>query len=383
MNQKGITVTDINIGLIDSYFPHYTYGSNEKHKFIGTPPNCYDLENTCEIPSPINLKEMKIELLPIIESSYIFNSFDYIEKLITVYQNLERSAVLGKMKEYILESSDTKHPSKLLFDAWNSVTKQSIKKYISNDGRGIKREFISEFIGLRRNIIFNYSDIFAGVLQNIKNVNISGIRYIPVGYITPDTNVLRQHLWSYHSLKKTHNRDVVQMVAHRKVVIFYDLITQDFIIKVYKEKNTDIYFDNISDTDIVKHLSENTPEYKEVEIKVDSIYKYAPTATRVFNRDKILSDKTYVFSLDNFIKRYDNKILLTLSDIEMFKEPNTLKPMETYPVNYTILCYSIIRTWLHVYSDYFGEKYKLTKNTYFQCYFDKLTGMYTNTYLVG
>ena len=28
------------------------------------------------------------------------------------------------------------------------------------------------------------------------------IEYIPVGYITPDTNVLRQHLWSYHSLKK-------------------------------------------------------------------------------------------------------------------------------------------------------------------------------------
>jgi hypothetical protein len=49
-----------------------------------------------------------------------------------------------------------------------------------------------------------------------------------------------------------------------KLLFFYDLITQDFIIKVYKEKNTDIYFDNISDTDIVKHLSENTPEYKEV-----------------------------------------------------------------------------------------------------------------------
>jgi hypothetical protein len=48
------------------------------------------------------------------------------------------------------------------------------------------------------------------------------------------------------------------------LLFFYDLITQDFIIKVYKEKNTDIYFDNISDTDIVKHLSENTPEYKEV-----------------------------------------------------------------------------------------------------------------------
>jgi hypothetical protein len=124
------------------------------------------------------------------------------------------------MKEYILESSDTKHPSKLLFDAWNSVTKQSIKKYISNDGRGIKREFISEFIGLRSNIIFNYYDIFARELQNIKNVNISGIRYILVGYITPDTNVLWKHLWSYHSLKQTHNRDVVQMVSHRKVVIF-------------------------------------------------------------------------------------------------------------------------------------------------------------------
>ena len=65
------------------------------------------------------------------------------------------------------------------------------------------------------------------------------------------------------------------------------------------------------------------------------------------------------------------------------KEPNTLKPMEIYPVNYTILCYSIIRTWLHVYSDYFGEKYKLTQTTYFQCYFDKLTVMYRNTYLVG
>ena len=58
---------------------------------------------------------MKIERLQIIESSYIFNSFDYIEKLITVYQNLERSAVLGKMKEYILESSDTKHPIQITF----------------------------------------------------------------------------------------------------------------------------------------------------------------------------------------------------------------------------------------------------------------------------
>ena len=25
MNQKGITVTNISIGSIDSYFPHYTY----------------------------------------------------------------------------------------------------------------------------------------------------------------------------------------------------------------------------------------------------------------------------------------------------------------------------------------------------------------------
>jgi len=381
MTNSPVDIT-INAEFSTSYFPKYTYKDGEPDEFLGTPPDCYDFKRR-ELQSPLKLREMKTKVLPIIPSKRTFDSFGHIGNILDVQRKLERSAVLGMIKAHVLDSSGDEHPSKLLFKAWNSVCRKTLRNYINTDARGVKREFISSLIQLRKNDVFDYSETFSRLLSpENKKINMSGIRYVPVGYITPDANVLRQAMWSYNSLKLD-DPLMVQLIEHRRVAIFYDLITSNFIVKIYLEER-DVYFDDFSDKSIIENISSESPEYKEMEIKVKEreINNYKPVCTRVFNNEKFTGEQSFTLSLKDFPERYDKRISVTVSDEDLHGQKHT--PMFIYPVNYTLLIYSIIRTWLHAYSEYFGEEYEImVKKPYFQCYYDELMGMYTNTYVVN
>lgn len=381
MTKSPVDIT-INAEFSNSYFPKYTYKDGEPDEFLGTPPDCYDFERK-ELQSPLKLREMKTKVLPIVPSKRTFDSFGHIGSILDVQRKLERSAVLGMIKAYVLDSSGDEHPSKLLFKAWNSVSRISLRNYINTDARGIKREFISNLIKLRKNDVFDYAEIFSRLLfPENKKVNMSGIRYVPVGYITPDANVLRQAMWSYNSFKLI-DPIMVQLTEHRRVAIFYDLMTSNFIINVYSE-DRNVYFDDYSDRSIIRNVGSESPEYKEMEIKVKErdINKYKPVCTRVFNNEQFSGEQSFTISLKDFPERYEKKVSILVTDEDIHGAKH--EQLFVYPVNYTLLIYSIIRTWLHVYSEYFGEEYIIReKKPYFQCYYNDLMGMYTNTYVVN
>jgi hypothetical protein len=290
------------------------------------------------------------------------------------------------VKAYVLDSSgdSDEHSSKLLFKAWSSVSRKKLRDYLKNDTRGVKREFISSLIWLRKHFIFDYAETFSRLLSPvILKVNLSGIRYFPVGYVTSDSNILRQGLWSFNALKLHDGYGIYQCIDHRRVAIYYDIITNNFVVKTYPEKSN-LFFDNHSEEDVVNNIGNNSPEYKEMEIKVKQreINNYRPLATRVFNAEKLDGDQIITFSLEGFSKRNNLKVLMTVTDEDIDRDIDIDSSLMKYPINYTLLVYSIIQTWLHVYSEYFGEKYLIKeKKPYVQCYYDDLIGMYTNTYI--
>jgi len=370
----------ININSVTFYFPLYTYNDGKTDEFIGTPLECYDFGKK-ELQEPFKLRELKPEILPIVPSTSTFDSFTHISNLLTAQKNLERSGVLGMINAHVLESIGNENPSKLLFETWRSVSRKTLRDYIQYDARGVKRNFITTLVRLRQHHVLNYNDVFNRILYPGKEKeNVYGLRHIPVGYVTPDANILRQYLWSYKSMEMK-NGFIVQKYDHRRVAIFYDLHEKTFIVKVYPEDYETIYFDNKLDEDIVSVIGNKSPEYKQMEIKVNDneIDNYKPERTRVFNFEKFTRENTFMFSLEKFKKRNRNRVSLTVNDNDM----NNVNEIQIYPVNYTLLIYSIVKTWLHSYSEYF-EEYLITETKpYFQCYYDKLMGMFTNTYVLN
>jgi len=364
----------------------------EPPAILVTIPECYELTLDHEMPvlrfSPEAL-QMETPVLPLTNpEAYNHDLFTHMIYLVGL---LEREAVMKLMED------DTKRTVGKSFgqrvrSAHLQVTRRNVRDLIASPQSGLSERNIIRLNLARQRTPPLKTQVVA--LRNMGDqyrnvVHVTG-RYLFVGYVTVDANLLRKYSWSYahFHVDIEEGRITFQEIDHRNVVILFDIKKKRFIVQsrpseVHAETLTPCqYFDDLTDTQIEQCRHYMVEEYKRMELKMVSGKAYSEEATRVHNMDEFVNDpegETSIFSLEHFQHRHDKRVPFYVQDTEL---ENTELRFGVYPVCYSALIYSIIHTWLHGMSQYLPSGvFNPDKEALFKCRFDPLIGAVTNTFV--
>jgi hypothetical protein len=208
---------------------------------------------------------------------------------------------------------------------------------------------------------------------------------IPVGFVTTDCNILREFQYFFNGVN----------ILPRFVMIYFCLRKNKFHVVWHQwrdifmtsslDNTKSIYVDNHTQEELLGGPLKNRQEFKKINIH-SSVPVPADEATRVFNQGLFGKIRKFSFSLQSFIKRYQMRIPLNVKDENMSQFTSSASIL---PVNYTIVVYSIVRTWLSQHSESFKQRvgidYSLgEEQPYLLCkQVNSMGDMLTNTFLLG
>jgi hypothetical protein len=358
---------------------------------LGTPKECYNFFCKDEEKIYIYSKGIKKVLkrkLPIVNNIL---EIDSQEILIEMMWSLEEELIQIGITE-MLKNKEEKLEIEI-DNTYKNINKINIRSLM---GRYYKK--LNSLSQLRLSFAKNFTSnkqltaICLGLLDEYEFLEKTVGRYLFIGYVSTDCNYLRKYLWRINFKDYYDGKLRFRRLDTRKVLIFFDMKTLDFIVTSRKRKShpqiniQSGFFDEYDDKQIEEMIRYTNDDFKKINIEMENPFKYSSGNTRVRNMNdfgKCLKDEYYCFSLKDFDIRYRNCVKMSVSDKQMCKESERFN---LYPVNYNVLVYSIIRTWLHIYSRYFIhiKNYDLRKyNPVFKCEFDDDLKCLTNSFVRG